>query len=206
MTAVNLSLDFGSTPALARPRQPAISTGHPALDVMLPDNGWSVGAITEIFCDETAGAAALPLVLPAFAHLSQARRWLALIAPPGAPSASQLQNHGIDLAQLLMIHPHTGSNGLWAVERALRTGTCSAVLSWVSNADHHAMQDLRGAALAGNCCGIVFRPEWAVTQPSAASQRLRLTPLPDGTLYVELLEQRSPRARSALFINPRRDS
>lgn len=205
MSAVNLSLDFSSSGALRNPRQPALSSGFAALDVMLPHNGWPIGAITEIFCAESdePGRATLPLVLPALARLSQAKRWLALIAPPDTPSADQLQGHGIDLKQLLMIHPHATSNGLWAVERALRAGTCAAVLSWVNNADHHAMQDLRGAALAGNCCGIVFRPEWAVSQPSAASQRLRLTPQPDGGLYLELLEQRSTRARSALFIEAR---
>lgn len=211
MNAVNLSLDFSRSGATRNPRQPALSTGFAALDVMLPHNGWPVGAITEIFCPEPSHFA-LPLVLPALARLSQAKRWLAMIAPPNAPTASHLQAQGISPSQLLIIHPHATSNGLWAVERALRAGTCSAVLSWVNNADHHAMQDLRGAALAGNCCGIVFRPEWAVVHPSAAgqyrtagqysaaSQRLRLTPLPDESIYVELLEQDSTRARSALFI------
>jgi len=206
MSAVNLSLDFSSSGVLNQPHQPALSSGFAALDVMLPHNGWPIGAVTEIFCAEWTGPNhfALPLVLPTLARLSQTKRWLAMIAPPNAPSVGQLQAHGINLSQLLMIHPHATSNGLWAVERAMRAGTCAAVLSWVNNADHHAMQDLRGAALAGNCCGIVFRPEWAVTQPSAASQRLRLTPTTDHGIYVELLDQRSTRARSALFIEPQR--
>jgi cell division inhibitor SulA len=202
MTAVNLSLDFSTSGIVNNPSQPALSTGFAALDVMLPHNGWPIGGVTEIFCPEPSQFA-LPLVLPALARLSQAKRWLAMIAPPNAPTASHLKSHDIDISQVLIIHPHATSNGLWAVERALRAGTCAAVLSWVNSADHHAMQDLRGAALAGNCCGIVFRPEWAITQPSAASQRLRLTPTADHGIYVELLEQRSTRARSALFIEPR---
>ncbi len=201
MSAVNLSLDFGTSGSVNKPRQAALSSGFAALDVMLPYNGWPIGAITEIFCPEPSQFA-LPLVLPALAHLSQAKRWLAMIAPPNAPSTHQLQAQGIDISQVLIIHPHATSNGLWAVEQALRAGTCAAVLSWINNADHHTMQDLRGAALAGNSCGIVFRPEWAITQPSAASQRLRLTPTADHGIYVELLEQRSTRARSALFIAP----
>lgn len=208
MTAVNLNLDFSTRGHVNQPRQPALSSGFAALDVMLPHNGWPIGAITEIFCPEPSQFA-LPLVLPALARLSQAKRWLAMVAPPNAPTPSHLQSQGINLSQLLLIHPHATSNGLWAVERALRAGTCAAVLSWINNADHHAMQDLRGAALAGNCCGIVFRPEWALNQPdsasqySAASQRLRLTPTADHGIYVELLEQGSTRARSALFIDPR---
>ena len=202
MTAVNLSLNFSTSGSLNEPLQPALSSGFAALDVMLPHNGWSVGAITEIFCAEPSHFA-LPLILPALARLSQAKRWLAMIAPPNAPTVSHLQSQGIDISQVLIIHPHATSNGLWAVERAMRAGTCAAVLSWVNNADHRAMQDLRGAALAGNCCGLVFRPEWAISQPSAASQRLRLTATDEGGIYVELLEQRSSRARSALFIDAR---
>ena len=200
MTAVNLSLDFSTRGGLNQPQPPALSSGFAALDVMLPHNGWPIGAITEIFCAEPSHFA-LPLILPSLARLSQAKRWLAMVAPPNAPTVSHLQSQGIDISQVLIIHPHATSNGLWAVERAMRAGTCAAVLSWVNNADHHAMQDLRGAALAGNCCGLVFRPEWAISQPSAASQRLKLTATDDGGIYIELLEQRSSRARSALFID-----
>ena len=99
-----------------------------------------------------------------------------------------------------MIHPHATSNGLWAVEHALRSGTCAAVISWVNHADHHAMQDLRGAALAGHSCGLIFRPEWAMEQPSAASIRLHLTNTAEMGIYVELLEQRRSRTHSAIFI------
>lgn len=201
MKPVNLSLDFTQSGKSNQADKQAISTGYAALDVMLPHGGWPVGAITEIFCPDD-NQFALPLIWPALAGLSQAKRWLAMIAPPNAPSTAQLHAEGIDLSHMLMIHPHATSNGLWAVEHALRAGTCAAVLSWVNHADHHAMQDLRGAALAGNSCGLIFRPEWAIEQPSAASLRLRLTPTPEMGIYVELLEQRRNRTHSAIFIEP----
>ena len=199
MKPVNLSLDFSQPGSHNSPNLGAISTGYAALDVMLPHGGWPVGAITEIFCPDDSRFA-LPLIWPALARLSQAKRWLAMIAPPNAPSAGQLQSEGIDLSHVLMIHPHATSNGLWAVEHALRAGTCAAVLSWVSHADHHSMQDLRGAALAGNSCGLIFRPEWAMEQPSAAGMRLRLSATADKGIYVELLEQRRNRTHTATFI------
>ncbi len=199
MKPVNLSLDFTQSGMHSSSLMDAISTGYAALDVMLPHGGWPVGAITEIFCPDDSRFA-LPLIWPALARLSQAKRWLAMIAPPNAPSGGQLQAEGIDLSHVLMIHPHATSNGLWAVEHALRAGTCAAVLSWVSHADHHSMQDLRGAALAGNSCGLIFRPERAMEQPSAAGMRLRLSATSDMGIYVELLEQRRNRTHTATYI------
>ncbi len=200
MSAVNLSLNFDLKESIQHPQKRTLSTGYAALDIMLPHGGWPVGAITEIFCPENNDFA-LPLVLPALASLSQTQRWLTLVSPPNAPSPQQLRAAGIDLSHMLMIHPHATTNGLWAVEQALRAGTSSAVLSWVSNTDHRAMQDLRGAALAGNSCGLVFRPEWSIEQPGANNLRLRLTPMPDQSIYVELLEPHSPVAKSAIFIH-----
>lgn len=201
MSAVNLSFDFDLPAEIKHPEKQAISTGYAALDIMLPHGGWPVGEITEIYCPDDYRFA-LPLVLPALANLSQAQRWLTLVSPPNMPSQVELRRANVDSSHLLMIHPHATSNGLWAVEQALRAGTSSAVLSWVNSADYRAMQDLRGAALAGNSCGIVFRPDWTIDQPSANKLRLRLTPMPDKSIYVELLEPHSSDAKSAIFIQP----
>ncbi|MFC1748418.1 SulA-like leucine-rich domain-containing protein [Pseudomonadota bacterium] len=201
MSAVNLSLDFNLTGKIQHPEKQTISTGYAALDIMLPHGGWPVGAITEIFCPDDRDFA-LPLVLPALAHLSQTQRWLTLVSPPNTPSSMQLRRAGVDSSHLLMIHPHATTNGLWAVEQALRAGTSSAVLSWVNSADYRTMQDLRGAALAGNSCGLVFRPDWAINQPSANNLRLSLTPMSDQSIYIELLSPHSSDAKSAIFIHP----
>jgi cell division inhibitor SulA len=195
---VNLGLDFGNTNTIVQNNNQSLSTGFTSLDAMLPQGGWPVGAITEIFCPEDIAQTA-PLVWPALAQLSQDKRWLALISPPHTPSTQQFRTNRVDLNHVLMIHPHATSNGLWAVEQALRAGTCAAVLSWVTNADHHALQDLRGAALAGNSCGLLFRPDWARHQPSTASLRLSITTDSKG-IYVELLNNRTNKTKTAVFI------
>lgn len=197
MTPVNLSLDFAQPGAPARPAGKVISTGYAALDAMLPEGGWPVGGITEIFCADDRRLA-LPLVWPALARLSQARRWLAMIAPPNTFNGAELQAEGIEPSRLLMIRPHATSNGLWAVEHALRAGTSAAVLSWVNHADRHALQDLRGAALAGNSCGLLFRPDRDSESAGVASLRLRVTGSLQEGLFVELLQQR--RRGSGVFI------
>ncbi len=197
MKPANLNFDF-SQGSMNQSNHLAISSGHAALDVMLPQGGWPIGGITEIFCPEDSHFA-LPLLWPALARLSHAKRWLAMIAPPNAPSSAQLASVGIDLSHVLMIHPHATSNGLWAVEHALRSSTCAAVLSWVNHADHHAMQGLRGAALAGNSCGLIFRPEWAIEQASSASLRLRLSATDSG-FCVEHIPENIKQPHSVIFI------
>jgi len=204
MKPANFNFDFNFQGPIAHPKQESLSTGFSALDVMLPHGGWPIGAITEIFYpDEFDISFAMPLLWPALAKLSQAKRWLTLIGPPNTPSSQELLAEGIDLSQVLMIHPHATTNGLWAVEQALRAGHSSAVISWVAHADQFAMQDLRGAAMAGNCCGLLFRPEWAMEESSAAMLRLRLTPTSSGDIYVERMEQRKNLPHSALFVSPK---
>ena len=57
-------------PAMWRREAPpadGLSTGFPALDEVLPDAGWPMGALTEILVPR-AGAGELRLVLPALAR------------------------------------------------------------------------------------------------------------------------------------------
>ncbi len=154
--------------------RPALSSGYEALNRQLPDGGWPLGAITEIFYPESYPDA-LRLILPALAELSHTERWLAWVAPPRMAANINLKAHGVNSSRILQIHPHPTSDGLWAVERALRSPTCGAVLSWVAGADHAALARLQSAAEAGNTCGFIFRPEWAYEASSPATLRIRLT-------------------------------
>jgi len=120
---------------------PGIPTGFTDLDAVLPGGGWPKGALTEIlsepgsaFVRESRGNGALWLTMPALAQLSQQPRWLTWIAPPHIPYAPALTNMGVDLAKVLLVHPKTPADTLWALEQALRSGTCSAVLVWLDSA------------------------------------------------------------------------
>ena len=74
----------------------ALPTGFAELDAQLPGSGWPTGAITEIY-SERAGVGELKLVMPAAARLTQAQRWITMIAAipatisPIRPMASRLQ-------------------------------------------------------------------------------------------------------------------
>jgi protein ImuA len=121
-----------------------------------PDCAWPVGTLTEVRAT-AQGDCDLGLVLPALAHLARQQRWLAWVAPPYLPSTTTLVSLGIDVSRILLIHPKAVADGLWAVEQALRSGTCGAVLAWLSHSDAEVQARLQRAAEVGRSWGILFR-------------------------------------------------
>ncbi len=178
---------------------PAIPTGFAALDAHLPGGGWSNGALTEILLPHE-GIGELRLFMPALARLSHEGCWLAWVAPPYIPYAPALAACGINLSRVLLIHPKARNDGLWAVEQALRSGTCGAVLAWPTAGDFPTQRRLQLAAEAGNAVGILFRAESTATPTSYATIRLRLEAAPGG-IIVHVLKRRGGRPAGPLFLN-----
>jgi cell division inhibitor SulA/protein ImuA len=172
-----------------------IPTGFGELDRHLPGGGWPLGAITELFVDGY-GIGELGLLMPALAALTKEvpakpPKWVAWIAPPFVPYAPALQQHGLNIDRLLMIHPSPGNkNRLWAIEQVVRSGSSAGVLAWVAAAD--VGRDARGRAMQGaiaedvmlrrlqlaaedqGCWVVLFRPASASRQRSPAALRVRL--------------------------------
>ncbi len=167
---------------------PALPTGLPELDAVLPHGGWPLGALTEILIDRE-GIGELRLVMPALARLSTEGRWLAWISPPYIPYAPALVKHGIDISRVMLVRPKADSDHGWAVEQALRAGTCGAVLAWPRSGDNRRLRRLQLAAEAGRCWGLLFRPLSCARQASPAALRLRLEMNSDA-LCVTLLKCR----------------
>jgi hypothetical protein len=158
---------------------PSIPTGFPALDALLPGGGWPRGALTEILC-EGEGIGELSLLTPALARLSRQDLWLAFVAPPHLPYAPGLAAVGIDLARVVMIRPEKSGDVLWAMEQALRSGSCSAVLAWPPFLTERSARRLQLAAEAGGGWGVYFSPAISATAPSPAALRLALSPAREG--------------------------
>lgn len=173
MRQSQLDLGLSETKFPLQTSAAALPTGFSALDLHLPDNGWPSGTITEIFYDGAASAA-LQLMLPTLAQVSRHNRWLAWIAPPSLPYRTQFRAAGINPERALVIRPHPHNDGLWAVEQALRSGTCAAVLSWVTEADHGSIEQLKDAARVGGSCGLLFRPIKTFTESQASHLRLHI--------------------------------
>lgn len=177
-----------------------IATGFPLLDETLPGGGWPVGALTEVLHDQN-GIGELRLLIPALIRLSRQGKWIALIAPPFIPYAPALAAHGIDLSRILLVHPKSQADTLWALEQALRGGTCGAVLAWPSQIDARHLRRLQLAAEAGHTWGVLFRPRSELTSHSPAALRISVRQHDQDKTQVDILKSRGGRPRPNLLID-----
>ncbi|MBS0395658.1 MAG: translesion DNA synthesis-associated protein ImuA [Proteobacteria bacterium] len=167
--------------------QDCLATGWPKLDAALPGRGWPLGTLIELLLPET-GAGELSLLRPALAALAalaaepagHGRRWLAWIAPPHAPYPPALAQSGIRPDRLLLVSAEKTADRLWAIEQALRSGSCAAVLAWLDAADDRWLRRLKLAAETGRTLAVLLRPARRRASASPASLRLALEPTPGG--------------------------
>lgn len=176
----------GNRPPVAAP--PGIPTGWAELDGLLAGSGWPRGAVTEIL-STGPGAGGLQLLMPSLAQLGREAGWIAFVAPPLLPYAPALAARGLTLERLLVVRPGTVGGAFWAVEQALRSGACSAVLAWPAAIEPTILRRLQLAAEAGAALAFLFRAPAAAAEPSPAALRLAVQPTDDGWL-VEVLKRR----------------
>ena len=179
----------------AAPPAGVLATGFPALDAVLPDAGWPMGALTEILVPRE-GTGELRLVLPGLVDLGTRGRWLAWVGSPHVPYAPALEARGIVLSRVLWIRSDDSVRQLWSAEQALRSGVCGAVLVWPARVQPRRLRRLRLAAESGGAWALLFRDEASPGEGSPASLRLRIAPAGVGRLAVEVQKCRGrPGAR-----------
>ncbi|MDP9044025.1 MAG: translesion DNA synthesis-associated protein ImuA, partial [Pseudomonadota bacterium] len=119
---------------LARHAEAAVATGFAALDAQLPGGGWPRRALTELLLARP-GIGEVRLVAPSLVRVQQAGRLVMLFDPPVGLSASALGQLGFEVEELLVIQTRTrgvaGTDSLWALEQALKSGHVGAVLAWL---------------------------------------------------------------------------
>lgn len=155
----------------------ALSTGFDILDRHLPGGGWPRAGLCELMLP-SAGIGELRLLLPALKALSRQNRWIAWVNPPFIPYAPAFAAAGVDIGKILLIHPKTHKDALWSLERATRSGTCSAALAWLDERELRTKdtQRLQLAARQGGTLSWLFRPGRARTENSLAELRLAVAP------------------------------
>ncbi|MBD3646613.1 MAG: translesion DNA synthesis-associated protein ImuA, partial [Pseudomonadales bacterium] len=154
--------------------RPGIPTGFAALNDKLPGNGWPADGITELLYARH-GIGEFRLLTPALAHLSRLeRRWLLWVAPPFIPYAPALAAAGIELSTILVVRPDNHKDMLWVLEKALGSGSCSAVLAWPEEVAPGQVRRLQVAAREGKSWGIFLRSHQAARQASPAELRIQL--------------------------------
>ncbi len=166
---------------------PGIPTGFAELDVQLPGGGWPSGAITEIYA-ERPGVGEVQITMPAAAQLTQAGRWVTLVAPLHVPYAPALAAHGVRLERLLLVEAAAPQDNLWACEQALSAASSGAVFLWQDHLNDRALRRLQLAAESASTSLFLFRP--ARTAPaSPAALRLHVSRA-QGRTIVRILKRR----------------
>lgn len=153
------------------------STGHDALDAVLPTGGWPESALTEILFP-IDGIGELQLLWPTLARLTRTNERIVLIAPPYVPFAPAWQGAGIALRQMQVVRALQPRDALWAAEQCLRSGSCGAMLCWPQQADDRALRRLQVAAESGRTLAFAYRPLKAALNPSPAALRIAIDTQP----------------------------
>ena len=183
---------------LSRVETPGIPSGFAALDAELPGGGWPAGILTELL-PEHIGIGEVRALGPALARLTGQGQWVAWIAPPYLPYAPALQAAGIDLARVMVVRTRSPQESLWAIEQALQSGACGAVLGWPEKASFTQLRRLQIAAEGSQALAFLFRSPLAAHEASPAALRLHLQSM-KGELAVRILKRRGgPLARPILL-------
>lgn len=168
-----------------------LPTGFAALDRQLPGGGWPFPALIEFLMDR-CGLGEIGLLVPALRELqrragSEMPGMLAWLNPPYIPYAPGLAQRGLELQRQIVTGPLTTVQTLWAMEQALRSGACAAVLAWADVASTQSLRRLKLAAFEGGSLGVLFRSSRQRSQASPANLRLSLN-VAGEQLQVELVK------------------
>ena len=168
----------------------AVSSGFAELDAQLPGGGWARAGLTELQVPRE-GAGELSMLLPALAQVSREHRWVVFVAPPYLPYAPALGQAGIDLSRYMLVRVQSLESRLWAIEQALRSGACGAVLFWAHGLDEHHLRRLQLAAIEGDAMGFCFDTQLnQVARSSPVPLRLALRPGLGAQVEIEILKRR----------------
>ncbi len=217
-------------PAIWRGRSAAraevLPSGCAAFDACLPGGGWPRTGLIEILVPRF-GVGELYLLFPALAALTRrpGARWCVWVAPPLEPYAPALSAHGAALERMLVVRPSVterparespagsqrgnpqrgrASEPLWAFEETLGSGASDIALAWATRSPKaRAIRRLQLAAVRGKTLGILFRPQRAAQESSAAVLRLAVEPKSGGA-RITLLKSRGGARGSIEIVWPAR--
>lgn len=138
--------------------RPAVPTGFPLLDDVLPAGGWPVASVTEVITP-VLGSGELRLLAPALRRLTHAGRAVALLVPPSLSYAPTLIQHGVDLKHVRVIRCTDTSDGLSSIEQALQASDFAAIAVWgrlSDTQDSNVVRMLQLAARLSQCPVVLF--------------------------------------------------
>jgi protein ImuA len=174
----------------------AVGSGFAALDAELPGGGWPRRALSELLLPHP-GVGEIRLLAPPLVAAQRAGRVVMLFDPPADLSASALARLGFEVDQLLVVNTRArvvpGSDSLWALEQALKSGHVGAVLAWLpARLRVERLRRLQLAAHNHDGAAFVLRELAAAARPTASPLRLALQAGSADWLRVRILKRRGP--------------
>jgi protein ImuA len=179
---------------LGRSGAETVPSGFAALDAELPGGGWPRRALSELLLPHP-GVGEIRLLAPALVAAQRAGRLVMVFDPPAALSAAALAALGFDLAELLVVHTRVipGSDSLWALEQALKSGHVGAIVAWLPpRLRAERLRRLQLAAHQHDGAAFVVREAAAEVRPTASPLRLSLQAGGADRLLVRILKRRGP--------------
>ncbi|QDF73787.1 MULTISPECIES: cell division inhibitor SulA [Shewanella] len=130
---------------------------HPGLWIDL-DSSLKSGSKNTIstVSSSTQGKQELQSLTPELARLSQQGQWVVLISPPNIGYKQMLADGGVRMDRILLVHTKDEVEALWAMEKALTSGTSSAVISWTQSLDARDNRRLQIVAKNTRALGVVI--------------------------------------------------
>ncbi len=181
---------------LGRSGSHAVASGFAALDAELPGGGWPRRVLSELLLPH-AGVGEIRLLAPALVAAQRAGRLVMMFDPPAALSATALAGLSLDLEELLVVNTRSrvvpGSDSLWALEQALKSGHVGAVVAWLPpRLRAERLRRLQLAAHNHDGVAFVLREAAAAVRPTASPLRLALQAGGVDRLQLRILKRRGP--------------
>ncbi|MCL1038870.1 cell division protein [Shewanella submarina] len=121
---------------------------------------------------DNSGLQELQSCAPQLAQLSQQGRWVVLINAPKFEYKRLLAQAGVRMDRILLVRTRDEVETLWAMERALTSGTSSAVITWSAPLDARDHRRLQLVAKSARATGWLIED---VNTHSHASHEPRIT-------------------------------
>jgi len=160
-----------------KPQKESLSTGIGALDRLLPTGGFQPGALVE-WLNRRPGGGGVSLAVTVAAAMMQSQGTAVMIDPQRSfyPLAAPALTRKFE--RLMVVHPATQRDALWALEQSLRCGGVSVAVAWLSELQDRAYRRMQLAAEVGGGIGLLIRSSKHRAQPSWADVRLLVESLP----------------------------
>ena len=189
---------------LGRSTVHAVATGFPELDAQLPDGGWPRRVLSELLLPHP-GVGEIRLLSPPLVAAQRSGRPVMIFDPPAELSAAALAGLGFDVEQLLVVNTRArvvpGSDSLWALEQALKSGHVGAVLAWLPpRLRAERLRRLQLAAHQHDGVAFVMRELAAAARPTASPLRLSLQAGGTDRVRLSILKRRGPPLEAPLHL------